>query len=78
MLTIQAVSAMTGLSADALRRAERLGLIPPAKRTIGGHRRWSPEDLRAITAALLRDARPAEAEAPTTASRHGRVDGTAR
>jgi DNA-binding transcriptional MerR regulator len=54
MLTINAVATMLHVSVDFIRRAERLGLIPRASRTPGGHRRWSPSDLDFIRAALTR------------------------
>lgn len=52
-LSITAISMLVGRSGDVLRRAERLGLIPRADRTAGGHRRWRVEDLPAIRRALL-------------------------
>lgn len=45
----------TGLSADSLRHYERRGLLPPAQRTAGGARRFSPlseRHVRAIQGAL--------------------------
>jgi DNA-binding transcriptional MerR regulator len=61
-LSITAISMLVGKSGDVLRRAERLGLIPRADRTVGGHRRWRVEDLPAIRRALLRERGTEEAE----------------
>jgi DNA-binding transcriptional MerR regulator len=36
-----------GASAESFRNWERQGLIPPARRTPGGHRRYGPEHLEA-------------------------------
>ena len=45
LLTISQVSALLGVSKDTLRRWEKSGLISP-KRTAGGIRRYSFEDLK--------------------------------
>ena len=37
-----------GASAESFRNWERQGLIPPARRTPGGHRRYGPEHLIAL------------------------------
>lgn len=42
-----------GVSAEAIRQWERRGLIPPARRTPGGHRRYGPEHRHAIDAYIL-------------------------
>jgi DNA-binding transcriptional MerR regulator len=39
------VSARTGFSIDTLRYYERLGLIAPVERTVGGQRRYRDEDV---------------------------------
>jgi DNA-binding transcriptional MerR regulator len=44
-LTISRAAAKLGCSASWLRLAERLGVIPPARRTAGGHRYYTPADL---------------------------------
>jgi len=41
-----------GVSAESLRVWERQGLIPPALRTPGGHRRYGALHVRAIRALL--------------------------
>ncbi len=47
-LRIGALSAQTGLSRDALRYYERVGLMPPAHRTAGGFRLYPPGTLERI------------------------------
>lgn len=37
-----------GLSVDWLRRAERRGSLPPARRDKNGHRYYTPEDLERL------------------------------
>ena len=44
-LSIQQVSARTGLSTHTLRYYERVNLIPSIGRAANGHRRYSEEDL---------------------------------
>jgi DNA-binding transcriptional MerR regulator len=44
-LSIGAVSAETGLTADTLRYYERIGLLPRVSRNAGGQRRYSDSDL---------------------------------
>jgi DNA-binding transcriptional MerR regulator len=49
------VARLAGLSADTLRRYEKLGLLPKAFRTKGGYRLYPPETLdrvRTIQSAL--------------------------
>lgn len=46
--TIQSVSQQTGLGIDTLRYYEKLGIITPVRRTPGGHRQYSGDDLRWI------------------------------
>ena len=48
MYTIQDVSQKTGLSAHTLRYYEKEGLLSPVKRTQGGFRQYSDEDLEAL------------------------------
>lgn len=43
-MTISEVSEQTGLTADTLRRYERIGLLPPVRRTAGGARDYTPQD----------------------------------
>ncbi len=43
-----------GFSADWIRRLEREGRIPPARRDFNGHRRYSPEDVRKLRELLFR------------------------
>ncbi len=45
VLSIGDVSARTGLSVDTLRFYERKGLLPPAHRSQGGQRIFSPDDV---------------------------------
>lgn len=47
-----------GVSAEALRVWERQGLIPPARRTPGGHRRYAEEHLAALDRLLVGPVRP--------------------
>ena len=42
-----------GVSAESIRNWERQGLIPPARRTPGGHRRYGPEHQRALDAVIV-------------------------
>jgi hypothetical protein len=42
-----------GVSAEAIRQWERRGLIPPARRTPGGHRRYSLDHQRALDAIII-------------------------
>ncbi len=48
ILTIGAAAAELGVSASWLRLAERLGVVPPARRTPGGQRRYTPEDIQQL------------------------------
>jgi len=55
-VSIAAVVARTGLSADTLRFYERRGLLPPVTRTSGGQRRYTERDLERLQFLLkLRD-----------------------
>ena len=45
-MTIKEVSEKYGISQDTLRYYERVGVIPDVKRTSGGIRNYSDEDLR--------------------------------
>jgi len=54
IFSIGVIAAMTGTGVNSLRRAEKLGLIPRADRTLGGQRRWRAEDIPVIRRAMLR------------------------
>jgi DNA-binding transcriptional MerR regulator len=58
-LRIGPVADWFGVSAESLRVWERQGLIPPAHRTPGGHRRYGKPHLRALVR-LFREERPGE------------------
>ena len=45
-MTIKEVSEQYEISQDTLRYYERVGMIPPVKRTAGGIRNYTEEDLR--------------------------------
>ena len=45
---IGALAERYGVSAESLRVWERQGLIPPARRTPGGHRRYGREHVEAL------------------------------
>lgn len=47
MLTPADVAAMAGVNAKTVTRWAENGLLPPAVRTMGGHRRWIEADVRA-------------------------------
>ncbi|OTN90581.1 MULTISPECIES: MerR family transcriptional regulator [Enterococcus] len=47
-MNIKKVSELSGVSADTIRYYERIGLIPPVKRTVSGIRDFDEEDLRWI------------------------------
>jgi len=47
-MNIKKVSELSGVSADTIRYYERIGLIPPVKRTANGIRDFDEEDLRWI------------------------------
>lgn len=47
-MNIKKVSELSGVSADTIRYYERIGLIPPVKRTPNGIRDFDEEDLRWI------------------------------
>ena len=42
-----------GVSAESIRNWERQGLIPPATRTPGGHRRYTDNHRRALDAIII-------------------------
>jgi DNA-binding transcriptional MerR regulator len=42
------------ISADWLKRLERTGTIPPARRDLNGHRRYGEDDLERLRELLLR------------------------
>ena len=46
--TVSEAAAELGCSASWLRLAERLGVVPPAPRTEGGQRRYTPRDLEEL------------------------------
>ena len=48
-MTIAEVSSQYGLSPDTLRYYERIGLIPPVRRTAGGIRDYSENDWRWVS-----------------------------
>ena len=45
-MTIKEVSEICEISLDTLRYYERVGMIPPVKRTAGGIRNYTQEDIR--------------------------------
>ena len=56
-MTMKTVCSMFNLSADTLRYYERIGVIPPVKRTSGGIRKYTEDDISWIQNAIcLRDA----------------------
>ncbi len=42
-----------GFSSDWIRRAEKQGLIPPARRDVNGHRRYQPKDVKRLRELLF-------------------------
>ena len=48
--SIGSAATVLGCSASWLRLAERLGAIPPARRTLGGQRRYTTEDIQQLRA----------------------------
>lgn len=48
IMTIGALVERYGVAAQSLRNWERAGLIPPARRTPGGHRRYGAEHVAAL------------------------------
>lgn len=50
---IGVLAARYGVSAEALRQWERRGLMPPARRSPGGHRLYGPEHVRALDAVIV-------------------------
>lgn len=51
-ITIKEVSRQYGVTQDALRYYERIGMIPPVSRTAGGARDYQDEDLAWVELAL--------------------------
>ncbi|WP_246096581.1 MerR family transcriptional regulator [Paenibacillus sinopodophylli] len=47
--SIKQISTQTGLTEDALRYYEKIGLLPPAKRKPNGHRYYLTEDTEVMT-----------------------------
>lgn len=58
MMSIGKLADRYGVSPESLRVWERLGLIPAAHRTAGGHRRYGPEHVRSLDR-LMRAEAPA-------------------
>lgn len=48
LLTIGTLANRYGVSPESLRIWERQGLIPPAIRTVGGHRRYGKDHVEAL------------------------------
>lgn len=48
IFTIGDFATRYGVSAEAIRKWERRGILPPASRTPGGHRRYGVEHRRAL------------------------------
>lgn len=44
-MTIKEVSEILNISQDTLRYYEKIGMIPPVKRTVGGIRNYQEEDI---------------------------------
>ena len=56
MLTTGKLATALGLHPDTIRRYEREGLIPPAKRSPrNGYRFWKEEDVKRIQEAIFGD-----------------------
>lgn len=53
MMSIGKLADRYGVSPESLRVWERLGLIPAAHRTVGGHRRYGPQHVRALDKLML-------------------------
>ncbi len=53
------LAARYAVSAQSIRNWERQGVIPPARRTPGGHRRYGQEHRRALDAILVAPGPPA-------------------
>jgi DNA-binding transcriptional MerR regulator len=47
-LSVSEAAAELGVSISYLRLAERLGVVPEAQRSAGGHRRYTPEDIEQL------------------------------
>jgi DNA-binding transcriptional MerR regulator len=48
LVRIHEAAQRLGVSSETIRRWERVGLIPPATRTVTGHRVYSDADLEAV------------------------------
>lgn len=48
-LTIGRLAAATGVNLETVRYYERIGLMPPPDRTVGGHRSYRPEHRSRLT-----------------------------
>jgi len=53
MFRISAMATRYGVSAESIRNWERQGLIPPAIRTPGGHRRYGLAHQRALDTIIV-------------------------
>lgn len=51
-MTIGPLAARFGVSPETLRVWEQKDLMPPARRTAGGHRRYGPEHVEALEQVL--------------------------
>jgi DNA-binding transcriptional MerR regulator len=59
-MRILSVAQVLGVSPDWIRKQERAGTIPPARRDRNGHRRYTEEDVKHIRQLLFRN--PSEEE----------------
>lgn len=57
VISIGAIADYYGVSTESLRNWERAGLIPEARRTPGGHRRYTRDHILAIHRLLTRSDR---------------------
>jgi DNA-binding transcriptional MerR regulator len=48
MFSISETAKLLGVSVHYLRLAERLGVVPEARRTVGGHRRYTLADVEQL------------------------------
>jgi DNA-binding transcriptional MerR regulator len=55
-LTIGELAAEVGLSVDSIRKAEAEGRIPRARRTLGGWRVYTPEEVEKLRTLLISEA----------------------
>ncbi len=51
-ITIGSLATRFGVSCESLRNWERQGLIPPSRRTPGGHRRYAMDHVEALSALI--------------------------